>query len=237
MPFITKDKNDLIFDFKLFKFRINTKKNYLAFNNKIIVIDGKTGNETEIKSYKGLTINFKGNNSVVKIYKNTKFTNCKLNIRSNCIITIGESRYRISNLHSGMTNNTTLQIGENFSCRGATFALDDEENKKVIIGNDCMFSNGINIRTSDGHSIYNIETKEIINIGQDIIIGNHVWCGVGSTILKGSKIPDNSIIGAKSLVNKRFKDENIIIAGQPAKIIKTGINWDRNPPSAELSFQ
>ena len=48
-------------------------------------------------------------------------------------------------------------------------------------------------------------------------------------ILKGSKIPSNSMIGACSLVNKEFTEENTVIAGSPAKIIKNGgIENNRN---------
>lgn len=45
-------------------------------------------------------------------------------------------------------------------------------------------------------------------------------------ILKGASINDNSIIGFKSLVTKKYTEKNVIIAGSPAKIIKTNINWE-----------
>ncbi|MBR4891899.1 MAG: hypothetical protein IKZ34_01820 [Alphaproteobacteria bacterium] len=47
------------------------------------------------------------------------------------------------------------------------------------------------------------------------------------TILKGTKIPDNCIVGARSLVNKKFDEPNVILVGIPAVIKKRGIQWER----------
>ena len=43
--------------------------------------------------------------------------------------------------------------------------------------------------------------------------------------MKGVNIEDNCVIGSSSLVNKSFKESNVIIAGVPAKIIKRDIEW------------
>ncbi len=51
------------------------------------------------------------------------------------------------------------------------------------------------------------------------------WCCC--TFLKGSNIPNNTIIGTGSLLSKKFVDENTIIAGIPAKVVKRGVGWDR----------
>ena len=56
-------------------------------------------------------------------------------------------------------------------------------------------------------------------------IGNEVWICCDSTILKGSSIPDGSIIGAKSLVNKKFGKTNCLYAGNPASLKKENISW------------
>ncbi|MBQ1175732.1 MAG: hypothetical protein IIX56_04955 [Treponema sp.] len=66
----------------------------------------------------------------------------------------------------------------------------------------------------------------IINENKPIEIGNHVWIGAKSTILKGTKIADGSVIGAGSLCAGLLSDEKSIYAGQPAKLIKKNINWE-----------
>lgn len=49
-------------------------------------------------------------------------------------------------------------------------------------------------------------------------IGNNVFIGMKSTILKGVHIGSNVVIGANSLVNKDIPD-NCVAAGNPAKVI------------------
>ena len=80
----------------------------------------------------------------------------------------------------------------------------------------------------DTHQILDNKSKEIINFSHDgIEIGNHVWCGTRCTILKDVKVSDNSVIGAASTVTSRFDIGNIIIAGNPAHVIKQNIVWKR----------
>ena len=52
-----------------------------------------------------------------------------------------------------------------------------------------------------------------------VTIGDDVWIGAGTTILKGVKIGNGAVIGANSLVNKNIPD-NQIWAGNPVKYLK-----------------
>ena len=65
-----------------------------------------------------------------------------------------------------------------------------------------MFSNDIEFRTGDSHSIVDLDTRKRINYSQNIHVGNHVWIGSRSIILKGVNIGNNSIIGTGSIVTK-----------------------------------
>lgn len=49
-----------------------------------------------------------------------------------------------------------------------------------------------------------------------VTIGSNVWVGMGTIILPGVNIGDNSIIGAGSIVTRDI-DENVIAYGQPCK--------------------
>jgi len=85
----------------------------------------------------------------------------------------------------------------------------------IHLGRDILFAKGLNL-ISANHS------KNHLSGWDDeapIFIGDDVWIGVDVTILPGVKIGNNCIIGAGSVVTKSFKDENLVIAGNPATII------------------
>ena len=90
-----------------------------------------------------------------------------------------------------------------------------------------LIISSVSISTSDIYTLYDIKTDEIINPPQNIYIGDHVWICEECYIQKGSKVLDDSIVEAYSIVNKEFTEKNILIAGQPAQILKKNINWDK----------
>ena len=177
---------------------------------------------------KNLTVSIWGKNSKVEIYEPfTVVKKCHISCKENSLVKIHPFNvYRDTTIVAGRNN--IVEIGEYTTIKDANFFLVSSENTKVILGKDCMLSYDITIRPNDGHTIYDINTRQVKNTPQDIIIGDHVWIGAKVVILKGAKIPSNSIIGACSLVNKVFLEENTIIAGIPAKIIEKEINWDRH---------
>jgi len=89
-----------------------------------------------------------------------------------------------------------------------------------------MFFGEIEFRTGDSHSIIDNETKKRINMAQNIEVGNHVWIGARSIILKGVSIGNNSIIGTNSIVTKNIPSHSVA-AGIPAKVVKNNIDWVR----------
>lgn len=54
-----------------------------------------------------------------------------------------------------------------------------------------------------------------------ISIGFGSWIGANSTVLKDSELPSGSVLGANSLLNRIYKQNNSLYAGTPAKFIKT----------------
>lgn len=93
------------------------------------------------------------------------------------------------------------------------------------IGNGCMFSDGIDIRTTDNHSIIDMDTNKRVNYEEDITIGDNVWIGTRVNILKGVSLASGTIVGAGSLVTRNQEKANCIIAGNPAKIIRENVAW------------
>lgn len=94
--------------------------------------------------------------------------------------------------------------------------------KKIIIGTDFLCAWNVFISDSDWHQIGNQDHQK------DVIIGDHVWVANNSSILKGSIIGKNSIVASQSkIINKEFP-ANSLIAGIPAKIVKSDISWSRD---------
>ena len=182
-----------------------------------------------VDSVPGINIIFVGSGNHIKISCKTKFNNCMFKIHSNNKIIFEESKYSVSNLIVFANSNTHLVVGKNFSCLECDMRL-QENNVGIEIGDDCMFSKEICFYPTDGHAIFSVSKEEVINKGNVIKIGNHVWIGRRVSILKGASIADNCVVGFGSIVTKKFEQKNSIIAGYPAKIIKEGINWDRNTP-------
>ena len=97
--------------------------------------------------------------------------------------------------------------------------------KKIVFGKDIQFSWDCLTMDSDTHHIYN-EQGVKINESREIVFGNKIWIGCRTTILKGSVIPNNCVIGAYSLVSGKNFENNSIIVGNPAKSIKKISKWE-----------
>jgi len=78
---------------------------------------------------------------------------------------------------------------------------------------------------TDWHPIRSKETGKIQEMTKPIFIGSNVWLCTRSIVLKGSVIPDGCIVGAYALVSKRYDTPNVMIAGNPGKIVKENVQF------------
>lgn len=167
------------------------------------------------------SFSFSGNNnSVIFSDKaNMYYTNINV-VGDNNIISFNGCSGIISLILRG--NDCKVTIGKNTTIETCYMVCMGQENF-IIIGNDCMFSGGVEIWNSDTHLITNLDGK-CINPSKPIYIGNHVWLGKGVKGLKGVTIGNNSVIGMGSILTKDVMG-NSIAAGNPARIIKNNIKW------------
>ena len=49
--------------------------------------------------------------------------------------------------------------------------------------------------------------------------GQHCYLGAGAKILIGVHLGNHTIVGANAVVTKSFDEENVVLAGVPARII------------------
>ncbi|MGN0914683.1 MAG: acyltransferase [Alphaproteobacteria bacterium] len=209
---------------ELFKRRYKTAQ---FQNNKIILI--RDGKETVLPPYtyiKGLHLEFNGNNNTVCIEYPSRIHHSKISFNGdNNQINFGKNAKGVFSFILYYGNN--IHLGNNVQSEGLYATLYGDS---LIIGNNCLFSSGIKVWT-DGHTVIDAVTRELLNPpGHTIQIGDHVWIGQDVVLLKRTNIPSNCIIAHSSVVTKAFDKENCIYAGNPAKAVKKGINWNGRSP-------
>jgi acetyltransferase-like isoleucine patch superfamily enzyme len=114
--------------------------------------------------------------------------------------------------------NAQLTVGSGYINTGAVIACAN----RVIIGNDSAIARNVFIYDSDHHKL--LSGGEQINSSAPIVIGEHVWIGVGAVILKGVTIGDGAIIAAGAVVT-RDVPAGCLAAGNPARVIRQNVEW------------
>lgn len=196
------------------------KKIYLIFHpcrvhgkRNIVKIEGKK-NKAHINIY--------GNDNYVFIKKAQIINELEININGdNCRVEIGDNCRIYGPCNILVEEGGQVSIGANTGLRGVTILARKAE---IMIGEDCMTSYDVIIRNHDSHEVISNETGEIVNAPRSIKIGNHVWLGQKTTVLKGSEIGDNSIVAFGAVVTKG-SPSNSIIAGNPGKVVKQNVTW------------
>ncbi len=100
------------------------------------------------------------------------------------------------------------------------------EPSSVTLGRDCMVASDVQFMTSDNHSILDAGTGQRINPAADILVGDHVWLGFQTVILKGASIGAGSVVGLRAVVTGAVP-ANCLAAGTPARVIRENVRWDR----------
>src|SRR5574344_421400 len=128
-------------------------------------------------------------------------------------------------------NKLLSNVGENFCLKtplqGVHFDKVKIGNNVAIMSNCLMMASG-NITIDDDVMIaanvqlisnnHDLDNRPVITC-LPIHIKRNCWIGAGATILRGITIGENSVVGAGSVVTKDVPD-NVIVVGNPAKIIK-----------------
>jgi acetyltransferase-like isoleucine patch superfamily enzyme len=215
------------------KIKLEGKENKVSLHNPVLknISIFCVGNNNNIDIHQSILTNniilINGNNNTIRINKNVNIAGSTIRISGNHhTLEIGSgSRLKETSFWFEDYENT-ITIGNGTTCEGAHIAATETQGK-IEIGYDCMLSFGIDIRNGDSHTILDSETGKRINPAGDVKIGNHVWIGAHVQIVKNTIIEDGSVIGIRSLVSKNIP-QNCIAAGNPAKIIKEKIKWDRD---------
>lgn len=114
-----------------------------------------------------------------------------------------------------MFSNSKIEIGKNTTINNSCTIVTDMVD--IEIGENCRIGTNFKCYSSDFHGL-KVEDRENIDKvnAKSVKIGNNVFIGDNVIILKGVTVADGSVIGAGSVVTKSFKEENTILAGNPA---------------------
>ena len=118
---------------------------------------------------------------------------------------------------------------------GKPEVLTFNDNTSLVIGKFCSIAKDVTIILGGNHRADWVTTypfsaipevfPEALHINGhpstkgDVIIGNDVWIGYGSTIMSGITIGDGAIIGARSVVAKDIPPYSIAV-GNPSRVVR-----------------
>jgi acetyltransferase-like isoleucine patch superfamily enzyme len=122
---------------------------------------------------------------------------------------------------------------------GSRLSASDE----IVLGNGVMLANGAYVTDSDWHTVYDRTVRD--ERPTPVHIGDNVWLGDHSTVLKGVTIGENSVVAARAVVT-RDVPSNVVVAGSPAKVVKeldpqrgftTRMDYFSDPAELERFFE
>ena len=223
-----------------------------------LVNHGKNKIKISFKKVYKYNIRFKGQNNIIQTGSNFNCSELELRvIGSNNKITIGDNLCAKKFLIILYGDNNTITLGNNIKADEAleihshhiasgkvveikdkcsfvkTQIVNIDPNGKIVIGEDCMFAGDTVVYNTDSHSIF--QDGKLINQAKELVVGNHVWVCGNANILKNSYVASGCIVARNALLSGKFETKNAVIAGLPAKVIKTGVVWDRKSVAETLS--
>ena len=107
-----------------------------------------------------------------------------------------------------------IKVGKNFFMNSSCTFMD---RGGITIGDDVFIAPKVCLTTIN-HDFNPYNRKATFT--KPIVIKDRVWIGINATICPGVTIGENSIIAAGSVVTKDVPP-NVIVGGNPAKILKT----------------
>lgn len=190
----------------------------------------------------GVTVNFHARSvgNIVRLAEGARFQGVVVDLGSaiECTVTIGRVKVQFGGIRVSFVSNAGrcstrayVSIGDDCVFNGSTHIIGPlTSGVGVSIGRDCLFASGVSIRGSSHHGLWDLETGKLLNPEVGIDIGDHVWLGDQVVALNKAGIPSGSVVAARSIVNKSFTDTHSLLAGAPASVRRTGVDWTHEFP-------
>jgi acetyltransferase-like isoleucine patch superfamily enzyme len=151
----------------------------------------------------------------------------KLSVALNTSTSIDQIRERLSEIIGLQIDESTtvftpfhtnfgqhIRLGKNvFINHGCTFL----DLGGIVIEDDAMIGPQVNIIT-ENHPV-DPNNRKMLDL-KSVVLRRNTWIGANATILPGVTIGENSVVAAGAVVTKDVPP-NTVVAGVPAKVIKT----------------
>lgn len=95
----------------------------------------------------------------------------------------------------------------------------------VTIGRGCAIAWHVQIIDDNAHPIA-VDGRPTSQTAP-IVVGDDVWVGSRVTLLPGTEIADGCVVAAGSVVNKKFDEPHCLIAGLPARVVRSNVRWSK----------
>ena len=119
-------------------------------------------------------------------------------------------------------NSGYLSFGKNFYANKNCTIW---SSNSIIFGSDVLLGWNITFRDSDGHMI--IVDNKPHDVNGTISVGDHTWICSECHVLKNGAIGSECVLGYGSLLTMKYSENNVLIAGWPAKIVRNKVKWLR----------
>ena len=157
-----------------------------------------------IKNFRFTVFNLVSPFTEIEIGKKSKLTFMKMiRIRSGCKIKV--------------RNCAEVYIGDNTSLNYGCMIISHE---RIIIGKDVQFGPNVLIYDHDHDFRATNGLKELKYKTSPIEIGDNVWIGANTVILRGTKIGNNCVIGAGSVIKGELADNSVVIQKRKTEVFE-----------------
>lgn len=182
--------------------------------NRIIAGEGLT--------LKNSTITFHSTGNIFYAEEGVVLEGCNISFGGDFAVVYLSRSKRAYRLALSAYRETTVFFGhDNYFNSKLTASVSERQN--LVVGNDCLFSFGIWMRTADPHLLYSVDSKERINPSRSIFVGDHVWIAQDSLILKGTEIGSGAVLKERLVATAVSIPSNTLWAGNPAQQIQKGV--------------
>lgn len=181
----------------------------------------------------GSSVEFLGSGNILYCEEGVTLKNARISFKgSGGVVYLAASKHPIC-AEIIVWDGSTFYLGANsYINPGEPLHAIASERRTIFIGEDALVSFGVWMRTADPHLVYRVSDMTRINQSRDIVVGDHVWLGQESFLLKGTVIGSGSVVAARAVCAGKHIPSNTSWAGNPARQVAEGVFFSKQSAHA-----